>query len=169
MYVRKNSKEIKVCADFSTGLNDVLKDHHYPLPNPEDVFTKLNGGKYFSKIDLSEAYLQIPLEEESSKLVCIATHKGLYKFNRMAFGVKVAPAIFQQVMDTMLNDLDFAIAYLNDILMNCVDKKQHREHVMKVFERIQDFGFTLKETKCEFFSRRNKVFGAHHRQGRQET
>ena len=159
VYVRKKSKEIRVCADFSTGLNDVLKDHHYPLPNPEDVFTKLNGGKYFSKIDLSEAYLQIPLEEESSKLMCIATHKGLYKFNRMAFGVKVAPAIFQQVMDTMLNDLDFAIAYLDDILMNSVDKKQHREHVMKVFERIQEFGFTLKETKCEFFLEEIRYLG----------
>ena len=57
VYVKKKSKDIRVCADFSTGLNAALKDHHYPLPSPEEVFTKLNGGKIFSKIDLIEAYL----------------------------------------------------------------------------------------------------------------
>ena len=59
---------------FSAGLNAALKGYHYPLPSPEEVFNKLNGGKVFSKIDLSEAYLQIPVEENSSKLLCINTH-----------------------------------------------------------------------------------------------
>ena len=74
VYVRKKSKEIRVCADFSTGLNAALKDYHNPLPSTEEVFNKLNGGKIFLKIDLSEAYLQIPVEENSSKLLCINTH-----------------------------------------------------------------------------------------------
>ena len=95
VYIRKKSKEIQVCADFSTGLNVALKDYHYPLPSPEEVFNKLNGGKVFSKIDLSEGYLQIPIEENISTLLCINTHRGLYKFNRLAFGIKVAPVIFQ--------------------------------------------------------------------------
>ena len=73
VYIRKKSKEIRVCADFSTGLNAALKDYHYPLPSPEEVFNKLNGRKVFSKIDLREAYLQIPVEENSSKLLCINT------------------------------------------------------------------------------------------------
>ena len=85
VYIRKKSKEIRVCADFSTGLNTALKDYHYPLPSPEENFDKLNGGKVFSKIDLSEAYIQIPVEENSSKLLCINTHRGLYKFDRLVF------------------------------------------------------------------------------------
>ena len=107
VYIRKKCKETQVCADFSTGLNAALKDYHYSLPSPEEVFNKLNRGKVFSKIDLSEAYLQIPVEENSSKLFCINTHRGLYKFDRLVFGIKVAPAIFQQVMDTMLGGFDF--------------------------------------------------------------
>ena len=118
VYIRKKSKEIRVCADFSTGLNAALKDYQYPLPSPEEVFNKLNGGKVFSKIDLSEAYLQIPVEENSSKLLCINSHRGLYKFDRLVFGIKVAPAIFQQVMDTMLGGLDFTFAYLDDIVIS---------------------------------------------------
>ena len=61
-YVKKKSKEIRICADFYTGLNVVLKDFNYPLPCPEDIFAKLNGGKFFSKIDLSDAYVQNPVE-----------------------------------------------------------------------------------------------------------
>ena len=102
VHVKKKSNQIRIRADFSTELNDALQDHHYPLPNPKEIFNKLNGGKIFSKIDLSDAYLQIEVDEGSSKLLCINTHRGLYKYTRLAFGVKVAPAIFQQVVDTML-------------------------------------------------------------------
>ena len=141
VYIRKKSQEIRVCADFSTGLNAALKDYHYPLPSPEEVFNKLNGGKVFSKIDLSEAYLQIPVEENSFKLFCINTHRGLYKFDRLVFGIKVAPAIFQQVMDTMLGGFDFTFAYLDDIVICSKTKELHREHLNKVFAQIREFGF----------------------------
>ena len=150
VYIRKKSKEIRVCADFSTGLNVALKDYHYPLPSPEAVFDKLNGGKVFSKIDLSEAYLQIPVEENSSKLLGINTHRGLYKFDRLVFGIKVAPAIFQQVIDTMQGGFDFTFAYLDDIVISSKMKELHREHLNKVIAQIREFGFKVKEAKCEF-------------------
>ena len=155
--VRKKSNQIRVCADFST-----LKDHHYPLPSPEEIFTKLNGGKIFSKIVLSDAYLQIKVEENSSKLLCINKHRGLYKFWRLAFGVKVAPAIFQQVMDAMLGDLDFATAYLDDILITSKSVTEHRKHFMCVFDKLQEYGFKVKEAKCDFFLTEMKYLG--HRQ-----
>ncbi len=110
VYVKKKNNKIWMCADFSTGLNDCLKDHTYPLPSPEDIFASLNGGKIFSKLDLSDAYLQVKVDEECSKLLTINTHKGLYKFLRLPFGVKFAPSIFQLVMDMMLNSRDFAVA-----------------------------------------------------------
>ena len=91
---KKKSHDIRVCADFSTGVNAALKDYHYSLPSPDEGFNKLNGGKVFSKIDISEAYLQIPVEENSSKLLSINTHTGLYKFDRLVLGIKVTPAIF---------------------------------------------------------------------------
>ena len=123
VYIRKKSKKIQVCADFSTGLNAALKDYHYPLPSPEEGFNKLNGGKVFSKIDLNEAYLQIPKEENSSKLLCINIYRWLYKFDRRVFGIKVAPAIFQQVMDTMLGGFDFTFAYVDDIVISSKTKE----------------------------------------------
>ena len=125
VYVKKKS-EIRVSADFSTGLNSAIEDHHYTLPGPEEIFTKLNGGRYFSKIDLTEAYLQIPTDHESTKLLCISTHRGLFMYERLPFGVKTAPAVFQQIMDTMIAGLDFATAYLDDILVKSNSIEEHK-------------------------------------------
>ena len=92
VHVKKKSNQIQI----STWLNDALQDHPYPLPSPEEIFNKLNGGKIFSKIDFSDAYLQIEVDEESSKLLCINTHRGLYKYTRLAFGVKMCPQFSSQ-------------------------------------------------------------------------
>ena len=157
--VKKRNDKIRLCADFSTGLNDCLKDHTYPLPSPEEIFAKLNGGKIFSKIDLSEAYLQVKVNEECSKILTINTHKGLFKFNRLPFGLKVAPSLFQQVMETMLAGLDFSIAYLDDVLIKSENSKEHIEHITKVFERIENYGFKLSSEKCDFFLPEIKYLG----------
>ncbi|EPB67441.1 hypothetical protein ANCCEY_13466 [Ancylostoma ceylanicum] len=74
--VRKSNGKLRVCADFSTGLNKALETFDYPLPVPEDIFATLNGGAVFSQIDLSDAYLQIELSDESKKMVVINTHRG---------------------------------------------------------------------------------------------
>ena len=93
------------------------------------------------------------------KLLCINTHRVLFKFERLPFGIKVAPAIFQEVMDTMLDDFDFAITYLDDIIIISKSKEQLQEHVRRVFSRIQEFGFKVKKEKCEFFLEEIKYLG----------
>ena len=73
-----NNNEIRTSADFSTGLNDCLETYNYPLPSPRDIFAKLSGGKVFSKLDLSEPYLQISVDEECAKyLILKYTKKSL--------------------------------------------------------------------------------------------
>ena len=157
VYVKKN--KIQVCANFSTGLNDCLRDHSYPIPSPEDIFTKLNRGKILSKIDLSETYLQVKVSEKCSKYLCINTHLGLCRLKRLPFGLKVAPALFQQIMDMMLANLGFAIAYLDDILVKSKNVQEHKEHIRAVFQRIEEFGFKLSAEKCEFFLKQIKYLG----------
>ena len=73
-------------------------------------------------------------------------------------GIKVTPAIFQQVMDTMLGGLDFAVVYLYDILMKSKSIIEHKEYVHKVFTKIQDYGFKLKKTKCDFFMEKSNTW-----------
>ncbi|EFO94687.1 hypothetical protein CRE_08564 [Caenorhabditis remanei] len=86
--VKKKNGSIRMCADYSTGLNDSIEQHRHPLPTADSIFTSINGGKYFTQIDLAEAYLQMELSDESKELLCINTHKGLYQFNRLPFGIR---------------------------------------------------------------------------------
>jgi len=89
----KLDRSVHICGDYKVTLNQVAKTDMYPLPKIEDLFTSLSGGKLFSKMDLASAYLQIPLDEQSKEYTTINTHKGLYCYNRLPFGVASAPSI----------------------------------------------------------------------------
>ena len=86
-------------------VNQASRVDSYLLPKPEDLFTRLAGGKSFSKLDLSQAYLQIELDEESRNYVAINTHKGLFQFTRLTYGISSAPGIFQRTMEALLQDI----------------------------------------------------------------
>jgi hypothetical protein len=148
--VRKPNGSLRLCADFSTGLNAALKIDQYPLPKPTDLFTKLNGAKYFTKIDFSEAYLQIEVDDAAKKLLVINTPKGLFAFNRLPFGVASAPAIFQQEMEKMLQGIKDVAVYLDDILVVSKTKEGHLRTLDKVLQRISEYGFRISAEKCSF-------------------
>ena len=82
-------------------------------------------------MDLSKAYFQIIVDEEHVKYLTIRTLEGLYRLNRLPFGMKVTSTIFQQIMDTLLIDLGFTIAYLDNILI----KNESREHAKQIFKK----------------------------------
>jgi len=78
--VVKPNGAIRLCGDYKVSINPHLEVNKYPLPHPEELFTALNGGEKFTTLDLSEAYLQIPLDDDSKNYIVINTHKGLYHF-----------------------------------------------------------------------------------------
>jgi hypothetical protein len=97
--VRKSDGGVQICGDYKITFNRAAKLERYPIPRIEELFASLSGGKTFSKLDLSHAYLQVPLDEQSQKYVTINTHKGLFKYTRLPFGIASAPSIFQRVME----------------------------------------------------------------------
>ncbi|XP_058828745.1 uncharacterized protein K02A2.6-like [Topomyia yanbarensis] len=157
--VRKASGAVRICGDYSTGLNDALQPHQYPLPLPQDIFAKLANCKVFSQIDLSDAFLQVEVHEESREMLTINTHKGLYRYNRLPPGVKAAPGAFQQLVDTMLAGLEATSGYLDDVLIGGVDQEDHHRNLVKVFRRLQEYGFTIKAEKCSFGQQQIKYVG----------
>ena len=87
---------IRMCGDYKVTVNPSLIVDQFPVPTAEDLFATLAGGQTFSKLDLSQAYQQVPLDPASRKYVTISTHKGLYQFNRLPFGVASAPRYFSR-------------------------------------------------------------------------
>ncbi|XGW10025.1 hypothetical protein V3C99_011919, partial [Haemonchus contortus] len=148
--VRKANGSIRLCADFSTGLNDALLLHRHPLPTAEDVFTKLNGGTVFSQIDFADAYLQVEVDDDSKELLTINTHRGLYRYNRLPFGVKSAPGIFQQIIDSMISGLNGVAAYLDDVIVTGRTLSEHNANLEALFSRISAYGFRVRADKCHF-------------------
>lgn len=132
-------------------MNAVLESNHFPLPLPDDIFAKMANGKLFSHIDLSDAYLQVPVDTESSKMLTINTHRGLYRFNRLAPGVKSAPGAFQRIMSAMIDDLPASAAYMDDIIVSGRNDEEHETNLNGVLQRIREYGFNLRFDKCKFY------------------
>ena len=124
----------------------------YPTPKVEDLFANLSGGRTFTKIHLSQAYQQIPLEE-SLKYVVMNTHKGLFKYTCLPFGISSAPGIFQRVMEGLLQGIPRVVVYLDDILNAGTTDK---EHILTHLERV---GLRVKKEKCVFMVKSIKVLG----------
>ena len=98
--VMKSNGTIRIFGHFKVTINSVSQVDTYPLPWVEELFSALSGGKYFSKLNMSQAYLQLELENGSKQYVTVSTHKGLFQYNRLPFGVSSAPSIFQRYMET---------------------------------------------------------------------
>ena len=116
----------------------------------EDIFSTLNGGEKFTKLDLSQAYLQLPLDEETQ--TTIQTQKGLFRYTRLPYGIASGPAIFQMTMDKILQGLNGVSCYLDDILVTGKDDTEHLNNLQRVFERLQAYDVQLKRNKCSFMS-----------------
>lgn len=150
---------VRICGDYSITLNKILFIDNYPLPRIEDLFSKLHGGVEFSKLDLTRAYNQFLLDEPSRNLTCINTHKGLFRYTRLVFGLSNAPCIFQQSMDKLLAGIEGTCIFLDDLLITAPDRKTHLERLEQVLNRLQDAGLRLKQEKCELFKQSVEYLG----------
>ena len=95
------------------------------MPTPEDLFSTLAGGQKFSKLDLANAYQQLKVDPSSRKYLTISTHKGLYQYARLPFGVASASAIFLHVMERILDGIPGVCCYLDDILVTEESDQDH--------------------------------------------
>lgn len=115
--VLKADGSVRICGDYRLTVNQAAEGEKYPLPKIEDILATLAGGQTFSKFDLTNAYHQVVIEEQSKPYLVINTPLGLYQYNRLPFGVAAAPAISQRIMDSLLQGVPGTVVYLDDILV----------------------------------------------------
>lgn len=149
----------RVCID-PRPINEILEDDNFLVPLVTDVFERTAGCTYFTTIDLREAYTQIPLHSDSQQLTAF-NWKGLqYCFTRCIFGIKTMSAMFQRIITNVLEScLEFAVSYVDDIVIFSKSKEEHILHVRQVLEALTGAHLRINSGKCKFGMRKVKLLG----------
>ena len=147
--VKKDGK-IRLCVDFRK-LNGVTVPDPYYMCTLDEILEKVGGSSCLSKLDLSKGFYQIGVDPASVEKTAFISPFGKYSFNRMPFGLRNAPAIFQRAMEEVLRGCyNCAAPYIDDILVFSPDGEGHVNHLRQVLEALQANGLTIKLNKCQF-------------------
>lgn len=157
--VPKTDGGLRMCMDCKVTINKCIETEHYPTPLIDEIFANLANCKYFCKIDLKGAYLQLEVSEESRELLTINTLRGLYRYKRMALGIKNGPSIFQSVMDQILSRLDRVFCYQDDILIGGYTLEDCQEKLFEVIQRLENHNVQINVEKSEFLVQSVKYLG----------
>jgi hypothetical protein len=129
-----------------------------PMPRFDDIFDRLSGSRIFSTIDLTQGYHQIQLEE-SRDFTAFSTKTAHYRFKRMPFGVKTAPAAFSRIMHYILGHLQFVEVYLDDITIHSKNIEEHFKHIEQVGDILKRSNLRIKQSKCKWISTNAEILG----------
>ncbi|GBG77240.1 hypothetical protein CBR_g23568 [Chara braunii] len=150
LFVPKKEGELRMCIDYR-GLNAITVKNDEPLSRIDDLLDRVQGAKYFSKIDFKSGYHQIEVHPDDQYKTAFRTRYGHYEFIVMPFGLTNAPATFQRCMNDLFRPwLDrFVVVYLDDILVFSRTLEEHQGHLRQVLEKLREANFKINANKCD--------------------
>jgi len=144
--VQKKDASCRFCIDYR-GLNKVTNFDAEPIPDVDELFTRLAASTYFTRIDLSKGYWQIVVSPVDRHKTAFATHMGLFQWVRMPFGLISAPAVFARMMRMLVLDEVSALNFFDDILVHSCSFKEHLLHVRGVLLKLRQYNLTARPSK----------------------
>lgn len=157
--VAKNDGTLRICGHYKVTVNPELLIHRHPLPRIEHLIANLQGEVFFSKIDLKEAYAQVPVSEESKKILTISTHRGSFQLNKLPYGIVSAPGFFQRQMKQIFAGMPDVNVFLGDIIIKGKIAEKNVETTSQVLDQLRECGLKLKKKKCELLVRKIRYLG----------
>ena len=151
-FIKKKDGSLRLVQDYRK-LNTMTVKNAYPLPLLSDIITKLNGARFFTKLDVRWGYNNVRIKEGDEWKAAFRTNRGLFEPLVMFFGLTNSPATFQTMMNDLFKELideGVVIVYMDDILIYTSTIEQHREVVKKVLEILKKNKLYLKPEKCIF-------------------
>ena len=151
LFVDKKDGKLRMCIDYR-ALNKVTIKNNYPLSRIDDLFDRLAGAEFFSRIDLKSGYYQIRIANEDVEKTACCTRYGSYEFLVMPFGLCNAPSTFTTLMNTIFSEEmdDFVIGYIDDILVYSKTAEEHARYLEVVLRKLKDNKLYANGEKSNF-------------------
>lgn len=158
--VPKPDGSVRFAIDFRK-LNNITRKETYPMPNIQDYLDVLKGNEYFTIADGQQAYFGLPMSKEAQPLTAFICHLGQYEFVKMPFGLCNAPAIYQRLMNSVLQGMlwEECLVYLDDICIMSPTVGEHIDRFERLLQRLAAAGILLKPSKCHLLQKSIKLLG----------
>ena len=147
--VPKSNQDIRLCVDMRKANMAIIRERHY-VPTIEEVLSDLQGSTIFSKCDLKWGFHQIELDEKSRDITTLITHRGLYRYKRLLFGITSAPEKYQKIIKDVLQGCPGVANIADDLIIHGKGLEEHDRHLFGVLKRLKKCGLTLNADKCQF-------------------
>jgi hypothetical protein len=148
----RNPNEVRVCGDYRQA-NRAIKREKHPIPTDDELMESMNGAIKYSKIDLKAGYHQIPLEKSSRSITTFITHRGLFRYKRLPFGINSASEVFQHAIENAIRGIDGVRNIADDIIVWGSTQQEHNLRLEQLFARLDESGLTVNNDKCLFDQR----------------
>lgn len=160
LLVKKKDGTDRMCVDYRE-LNDNTVPDRFPLPLISDQIARLHGGHFFSILDLTSGFHQIPIEPESIEKTAFVTPDGQFEYLRMPFGLRNAPSVFQRALVHALGDLvnSYVVVYMDDVLIVASSAQEALQRLQVVLDVLLQKGFSLNPKKCAFLKQEVEYLG----------
>ena len=156
--VPKADGDVRVCVDMRRANEAIIRERH-PIPTVEELLHDLTGSTVFSKIDRKWGFHQILLSEDSRHITTFATHRGLYRYKRLMFGVTSAPEKYQQIVRDVLMGCPGVANIADDLIIHGKGVEEHDRCLFAVLDRLSEVGLTVNGETCEFRISKLTFFG----------
>jgi len=154
----KSNGSIRLCIDMRQANKAIVRERQ-PMPTVEELLLDLNGSVCYSHLDFKDAFNQVVLSPSSRDITTFITHRGLYRYKRLMFGVNSAPEKFNQLIRDLFRDCVGVSNLADDVIVYGSTVEEHNQRLTKVMERIRDAGLTLNMEKCIFGVDKITFFG----------
>ena len=142
-----NPSEVRVCGEYRQA-NKAIKRERHPIPTVDELLQDMSGATKFSKVDLKAGYHQILLDKESRSITTFITHRGLYRYKRLPFGISAASEVFQNAIQNALQGLEGTRNIADDIIVWGSTDEEHDDRLNALFARLSSKGLTVNPAKC---------------------